>query len=188
VLTAEDQRQLRAMATRYKIKAQDDAELLATLLQRVDAVPASLVLAQAANESGWGTSRFARQGNNLFGIWCFKAGCGLKPLKRTPGLTHEVARFDSVEAGVRHYIHTINTHSAYADLRDIRARARQQAAQPELLSVLGEDELQRSMGEQLAEGLLAYSERGEEYVREIQAMIRVNELHRFTRHYRRSRA
>lgn len=140
---------------------------IARLLRRVDVVPASLVLAQAAKESGWGTSRFAREGNNYFGIWCFYEGCGLTPLSRLPGRNHEVATFDSVADGVRYYIRTINTHSAYSDLRKMRATARQ-ARQP-------------LPGEALANGLVRYSERGMAYVREIQSMIRYNELHRFTR-------
>ncbi len=142
---------------------------VARLLRRVDVVPASLVLAQAAKESGWGTSRFALEGNNYFGIWCFYEGCGLTPRSRLPGRNHEVATFDSVADGVRYYIRTINTHSAYADLRKMRANARQAK--------------QALPGEALANGLVRYSERGMAYVREIQSMIRYNQLHRFTRSY-----
>jgi len=159
---------------RAKIDSEDrsilaSARRVGVLIKRVDVVPASLIVAQAAKESGWGTSRFATQGNNFFGIWCFYKGCGLTPLQRTEGFTHEVATFESVEQGVRYYVRTINTHSAYNDLRQLRADARRSDEQ--------------SPGELLANGLLRYSERGLAYVREVQSMIRHNNLQRFTRVY-----
>ena len=132
------------------------------LLHRVDTLPVSLVLAQAANESGWGTSRFALDGNNFFGVWCYVEGCGLKPKQRDQGAKHEVKRYPSIYDSVTAYIHNINTNSAYADLRAIR------------MSLRGLNT--PSLGSQLAEGLIAYSVRGEAYVREIQAMIRNNGL------------
>ena len=139
------------------------------MLIRADIVPASLVLAQAAKESGWGTSRFAREGNNFFGIWCFNSGCGMTPARRDNNRTHEVATFDSVEEGVRYYIRTINSHFAYTDLRSMRANARQQGTQ--------------AYGDKLATGLVSYSERGMVYVNEIRSMIEYNQLKRFTRIY-----
>ena len=139
---------------------------LQALLNRVDLLPASMVLAQSANESGWGTSRFARKANNVFGIWCFTAGCGLPPLNRDAGLTHEVAKYESVPDGVRAYMLMLNTHKAYEPLRKIRASQRTQN--------------HPLTGEALAEGLKAYSERGDSYVRDIQQLIRVNNLHTFT--------
>jgi Bax protein len=132
----------------------------------VDTIPASLVLAQAANESAWGTSRFARQGKNVFGIWCFRDGCGKVPNARAPGKRHEVASFDSVQDGVSYYLLLLNTHPAYAQLRSLRDEKRRVDEKP--------------TGATLAEGLLRYSERGGAYVRELQAMIRVNQLQRYT--------
>jgi Bax protein len=129
-------------------------------------LPVSLVLAQAANESGWGTSRFAIDGNNFFGVWCYVEGCGLKPLDRDQGARHEVKRFESIYEGVAAYIHNINTNPAYSDLRAIRMSMRS-------LNV-------PARGVQLAEGLLAYSIRGKDYVRDIQAMIRSNRLEQIT--------
>lgn len=140
---------------------------LKRLMQRVDVVPASLMLAQSATESAWGTSRFARQGNNFFGIWCYTPGCGMTPKYRDEGLTHEVARFDSVQDGVSRYLYIINTNPAYKALRNIRARRRNQN--------------RPVRGIELAEGLHRYSERGKDYVRDIQAMIRINKLQRFTK-------
>jgi Bax protein len=158
--------------SRYKVRDSDrsTAERIGALLLRVDVVPASLIVAQAAKESGWGTSRFATQGNNFFGIWCFYRGCGLTPLSRLSGRHHEVATFDNVEESVRYYVRTINSHFAYAYLRELRADGRKQQ--------------QFYMGELLANGLIRYSERGMSYVREVQSMIRNNKLQRFTRIYR----
>jgi len=165
---------LRRLGKRYNMAAVGDGpgaleEHVEKLLLRVDVVPASLVIAQAAKESGWGSSRFAREGNNFFGIWCFNRGCGMTPANRDAGRHHEVAMFDTVKEGVRYYIRTINSHNAYDKLRQIRAVAR--------------NNNQPFGGEQLATGLLRYSERGVLYVNEIQSMIRYNRLHRFTREY-----
>ncbi len=135
-----------------------------TLLRRVDRVPVSLALAQAANESAWGTSRFARLANNYFGQWCFRQGCGLVPLQRNEGASHEVAAFDDAAASVRAYLHNLNSHDAFGPLRQLRQKART-AQQP-------------VTGTLLAQGLDAYSERGEEYIRDLQAMIRHNKLER----------
>ena len=158
-----------ALLKRYKLQVPEvfGTSHIQVLLNRVDVLPASMVLAQSANDSGWGTSRFARQANNFFGIWCFRAGCGLPPRNRDIGLTHEVAKYESVPEGVRAYMLMLNTHRAYEPLRDIRASQR--------------DQNQPVTGEVLAEGLKPYSERGDNYVRDIQQLIRVNNLHAFTR-------
>ena len=132
------------------------------LLLRVDKVPASLALSQAAIESAWGTSRFAVKGNNLFGQWCYKKGCGLVPLRRNAGSNHEVAKFASVANSVNAYMRNINTHRAYADLRANRAQLRQAE--------------QDVTGHLLAENLMFYSELREVYVHEVQAVIRINKL------------
>jgi Bax protein len=152
---------------RYKMAVPENMTLpsLTVLLSRIDVVPEALVLAQSANESGWGTSRFARKANNFFGIWCFRAGCGLAPLGRDSGQTHEVAKYDSVLNGVQAYLRVLNTHPAYETLRNIRSQQRQYGT---------------LRGEALAEGLTPYSERGVDYVRDIQQLIRVNDLQTFT--------
>lgn len=132
------------------------------LLKRVDEVPASLALAQAAMESAWGTSRFATEANNLFGQWCYVEGCGLVPLQRSAGSKHEVAKFDSAADAVASYLRNINTHYAYQDLRDRRAELRQTDSPVS--------------GHLLAEDLINYSELRDAYVKEIQAVIRINKL------------
>lgn len=162
-----ERRWLLLLADRYEREDFDptDASDRAQLIRRVDRVPASIALAQAANESAWGTSRFARLGNNYFGQWCFVAGCGLVPEARNAGASHEVAAFESVRESVRRYMNNINTHGAYADLRDRRASLRS----------AGKD----ISGLALTPALIRYSERGQEYVSELQAMIRGNELQQY---------
>jgi Bax protein len=167
-LSIDEQNKLTPLFEKYNIKI--DGELTVgdvdELLLRCDIVPEALVLAQSANESAWGTSRFATKGNNFFGLWCFSRGCGLTPLQRNEGAKHEVAKFDTVNHGVRRYVHTINTNNAYKQLRKMRAKLR--------------TDNESITGSILAEGLLRYSERGKAYVEEIQSMIRFNKLQRYT--------
>lgn len=154
---------LTALAERYRVTdTTKPSEIISELLVRINIIPPSLVLAQAANESAWGTSRFAREGNNYFGQWCFKKGCGLVPLKRGAGEVHEVAKFSDPLASVESYIHNLNSHPKYALLRKLRQEAIDKGETPS--------------GSELAEGLSGYSERGEAYVRELRNMIRYNRL------------
>lgn len=168
VLVDSERGELTRIERRYRLRDQSelsDAKRLGELLKRVDTVPASLVVAQAAKESGWGTSRFATEANNYFGIWCFYEGCGVTPLRRKVGLSHEVATFADVNQSVRYYVRTLNTHSAYDGFREMRAAGRLRN--------------QPVSGAELASGLERYSERGFAYVEEIQDMIRYNNLARF---------
>lgn len=156
-----DRRFLAQMYKQYKLeRATLNKSDLAKLLKRVDGLPEALVLMQAANESAWGTSRFAKQGKNYFGQWCYRRGCGLVPLQRTEGMNHEVAKFEDIGDSVRSYFRNINTNSAYKTLREIRAQLR--------ADNLG------LKSELLAPGLVSYSERGFDYVEDLLAMIRVN--------------
>lgn len=163
-LSGRQQRRVVQLAEDYEIEAFDVNEPgdWDTLLRRVDVVPPSLALAQAANESGWGLSRFAQEGNNYFGHWCYVEGCGLIPDSRPSGARHEVAAFDSPAQSVQRYIRNLNSHEAYRELRLKRSQLREN------------DEL--ITGLELAEGLTQYSQRGQEYIRELQAMIRFNAL------------
>jgi Bax protein len=171
MLTASDRQALLPLLEKYNIDTGEDQDNditvshLTELLTRCDIVPAALILAQSANESAWGTSRFATKGNNFFGLWCFSPGCGLKPSQRNEGANHEVAKFESVNSGVEYYVQTINTHFAYEQLRLIRAELRA--------------DNEKITGTVLAEGLLRYSERGQAYVDEIKHMIRYNKLSRY---------
>jgi Bax protein len=135
------------------------------LYRRIDSTPASLALAQAANESGWGTARFAVKGNNYFGLWCWSSDCGLVPNERKEGASHEVSTFKTPVDSVKYYMQTLNSHPAYKTLRDLRLDARTNTTP--------------LTGTLLAGGLLSYSERGEAYIKELRAMIRVNNLGQF---------
>lgn len=161
-LHPDDQQWLARVNKAFRIDADSEADQLRQLLAKVDEIPASLVKAQAANESAWGTSRFARQANNLFGQWCFKPGCGIAPLQRAADQTHEVEAFNSVAAGLRSYFTNINGNNSYSDLRQIRRCLRRQQ--------------QPLTGRALAAGLTHYSARGGHYVDELQSMIRINKL------------
>ncbi|MGM0428958.1 MAG: glucosaminidase domain-containing protein [Pseudomonadota bacterium] len=161
-LTAADKKQMEEWIDYYRLEddiAIDD-NLFGLLKRRIDIIPEMMVLVQAANESGWGTSRFSRKGLNLFGQWCYSKGCGLVPSGRIEGGRHEVAQFDSVNASVKSYMRNINSHGAYLDLRLLREQKRLDNA-----DILARD---------LITGLSSYSERGEDYIEELRAMIRIN--------------
>ncbi|MFW5816637.1 MAG: glucosaminidase domain-containing protein [Wenzhouxiangella sp.] len=136
------------------------AQTLAALLRRIDTVPLPLALVQAAKESGWGGSRFAREGNNLFGQWCYTPGCGIVPTQRATDARHEVAAFDSVRQSVRRYVNNLNTHPSYRPLRELRQAERRAGRTPTALT--------------LADGLILYSERREAYVEDIKAILVAN--------------
>lgn len=163
-LSQSDQARLDEMLARYDLRGNPltDHRIRATLLRRIDTIPPALVLAQAANESAWGTSRFARQGNNLFGEWTFKPGTGIVPADRPDGATYEVRKFTNIYDSIRSYMRNLNTHDAYLKLREIRNTLRR--------------EDKPVTGLALAPGLLNYSQRGEDYVADIQGMIRHNRL------------
>ena len=155
---------IESLAEEYRINEFEfeNDEHWATLLRRVDAVPASLALAQAANESGWGTSRFGREGYNYYGQWCYQPGCGIVPGGRDTGKDHEVAVFDSPEESVERYIHNLNSNKAYRSLREIRASLR--------------DADKPITGIELAAGLGSYSQRGNDYIKDLRSLIRRNDL------------
>lgn len=161
VLPAEEQDWLSRLSERYDSEPDD----LDELLRRVDVAPASLAMAQAATESGWGSSRFAQRGNALFGQWTTAGGRGLVPHEREEGKTHKVRSFDSLTDSAAAYLLNLNTHRAY---RHFRARRAEMRAAGETLD-----------GMLLAEELKAYSERGSEYVKLLQDMIRRDNLIEF---------
>ncbi len=153
--------ELKELADLYGLSPDSD-NLQDRLKKRVDQIPESLVLAQAAIESAWGTSRFARRGNNLFGQWCFTEGCGLVPKARASEASHEVRTFDTAQGSIRSYMHNLNSHRAYNKVRSQRTAQRQRN---EPLS-----------GCYLSEGLESYSEKGIKYVDMVKSMIRINKL------------
>jgi Bax protein len=131
-------------------------DVLRELALRVDTIPTSLLLVQAAKESGWGTSRFAIEGNSFFGERCYRPGCGIAPAAlKNPRFN--VERFASVTDSVRSYVRNINTHPRYGEFRALRRELRER----------GED----LDGIALAATLDAYSERRQAYVSEIASLI-----------------
>ncbi len=104
----------------YKIEDRD----LAKLKMRMDVIPVSIALAQAANESGWGTSRFALEGNALFGQWTWSKK-GISPKNKDPNQSHKILQFQILKASVRAYKNNLNTHNAYQEFREVRAKLRQ---------------------------------------------------------------
>ncbi len=141
----------------YKIKDQD----LTKLKMRMDIIPVSIALAQAANESGWGTSRFALEGNALFGQWTWSKK-GISPKKKDPNKNHKVLQFQILKASVRAYKNNLNTHNAYQEFREARAQLRQENKQ-----ITGLD---------LIKYLKNYAAIGDKYVSIIKGIIEKNSL------------
>jgi Bax protein len=165
-VSPEDQAWLAELALRYKVISSPDDRLdsdqYPELLLRVDIIPASVSLAQAASESGWGTSRFAAEGNSLFGQWSW--GKGLKPTEQRGAEhgDHRVAAFGSTGEAAYAYALNLNTQAAYRDFRLKRAELRRRNL--------------RVSGEVLVETLIRYSERGQAYVEDLKTIIRQNRL------------
>jgi Bax protein len=144
----------------YGIKSKD----LSTLKIRMDEIPVSLAIAQAAKETGWGTSRFAQEGNALFGQWTW-SGEGLKPKEAKEGEGHKVMKFNILQASVRAYQRNLNTHSTYKGFRKARAKLR------DLNKPLDSIELSKHLNK--------YAETGNQYVEVLQKIIKQNKLQDF---------
>ena len=144
----------------YGIPSRD----LSILKIRMDEIPVSLAIAQAAKETGWGTSRFAQEGNALFGQWTW-SGDGLKPKGADKNEGHKVMKFNVLQASVRAYQRNLNTHSSYLEFRKARAKLRDQ--EKSLDSLI------------LANYLNAYAETGNQYVEVLQKIIKQNSLKDF---------
>tara|TARA_A100001011_G_scaffold399958_1_gene511346 strand:- start:4471 stop:5520 length:1050 start_codon:yes stop_codon:yes gene_type:complete len=144
----------------YGIPSKD----LSVLKIRMDEIPVSLAIAQAAKETGWGTSRFALEGNALFGQWTW-SGEGLKPKESEKNEGHKVMKFNVLQASVRAYQRNLNTHSSYQEFRFARAKLRDLGK--ELDSLI------------LSEFLNEYAETGEKYVEVLQKIIEQNNLKDF---------
>ena len=151
---------LEAKYKQYGVRLND----LSTLKIRMDEIPVSLAIAQAAKETGWGTSRFALRGNALFGQWTW-SGEGLKPKNAEEGQEHKVMKFHSLQLSVRAYLRNLNTHSSYRDLRKARTKLRNE--EKELDSLI------------LSKYLDKYAETGNEYIEVLQKIIEQNNLKDF---------
>ena len=170
MLEGENLENMRLFATVLQVRSSDEAELITDsaewlaiideLLYRLDEIPAGLAIGQAAYESGWGTSRFTIEGNALFGQWTY-GGEGMAPKQQRKELgDHKIATFTWPFDSVRGYFLNLSTHPAYEDFRKIRAELRKNKKP---LSSLA-----------LADGLISYSERGQEYVDSLKSLIRSN--------------
>lgn len=159
LISEEDFAWIKHLADGYDLDpaARQDAEFFRALRKRVDIVPASLIVAQAAIESGWGRSEVTREANNFFGHYCYGRDCGVP----APG-AGDLRRFASPADSVHAYMRNLNTHPAYKKLRNHREQLRARSG--------------RITGTALATVLGAYSERGEAYVADVQALIRDNDL------------
>lgn len=165
-VSPDDARWVAWLAAEYGVTVPADGPASPSVLNelwiRVDIIPTSLALSQAAEESGWGTSRFAAQGNALFGQWTW-GNAGMKPEQQRAQLgDYGLAAFETPLKSVMAYMLNLNSHPSYSDLRNLRAAARAKSAAPR--------------GWDLAAGLSKYSERGEAYVTSLRSLMTVNKL------------
>lgn len=150
---------LSALALQFRIRGNlAEPAVRDKLLGRLDVIPPELALAQAAIETGWGSSRFALEGNSLFGQWTYTSGKGLEPNQRDKEASHLVASFPDLRASVRAYMRNLNTGNAYHEFRTARAATRAAG--------------QTLHANELAVHLHRYSQRGEDYVTEVQRILR----------------
>ncbi len=145
---------------KYGVKNKD----LLTLKVRMDEIPVSLIIAQAAKETGWGTSRFALEGNALFGQWTY-SGEGIKPKSIDDDKTHKIMKFQILQSSIRAYQRNLNTHSSYRNFRKLRAEARDNGQKLDSLI--------------LADSLDKYAATGEEYTKILKKIIKQNSLKDF---------
>ena len=156
----EEKNWLKSKFKQYGVTNRD----LATLKIRMDEVPVSLAIAQAAKETGWGTSRFAQEGNALFGQWTY-SGDGIKPAGSDSDDTHKVMKFKILKASVRAYQRNLNTHKSYREFRKVRA------IQRDVFGTLNSIELVNYLDK--------YAETGKEYIKILKKIIEQNKLKDF---------
>jgi len=166
LVQANDRNKLDQWAVLYRIDSEnfDDFELAERLLRRVDTIPVALALAQAAVESGWGTSRFSQQGNALFGQWAWTESAGMRPLAASNERA-VVRSFGSLLESVRAYMHNLNTHQNYKRFRDARYRLKPQT--------------EAVKASRLATYLDSYAEIGQAYVKKLLAVMSSNNFDQY---------
>ena len=148
---------LRQKLLEYKVKKGD----LKELMTRMDIIPTSIALAQAAKESGWGTSRFALEGNAIFGQWTW-SGQGIAPLNRESDKNHKILKFPILRASVKAYQNNLNTHKSYKNFRDKRQNLREKK--------------KKLIGLELTDTLKNYAQTGSEYTKKLNQIILQNRL------------
>jgi Bax protein len=163
-----DTKWLLNLSETYRVKSPDlnHDKTWQALLTRVNMIPNSLIISQAAIESAWGNSRFAKEGNNFFGQRCYRQGCGLIAKQRAKGAKFELTRFKSAQDSVTSYLHNLNTFYAYTHLRQIRRQL--------------QTKHNNITGIELADGLESYSER-KTYIDQVKHLIKAYHLTRFDR-------
>ena len=144
----------------YRVSKKDINELI----EKMDIIPISIGLAQAAKESGWGTSRFALEGNAIFGQWTWK-GDGIVPLEKSGDQDHKILKFPLLRASVKAYISNLNTHNGYKDFRKKRSKLREQN--------------KPLIGKELIDELENYAQTGKEYTKVLRQIIEQNDLDEF---------
>ena len=158
--TDQEKQWLRQKFLEYKVKGGN----LDELKLRMDIIPTSIALAQAAKESGWGTSRFAQEGNALFGQWTW-SGSGIAPLLRDKSKSHKILRFPILRASVKAYKNNLNTHKSYKKFRESRQALRKKN--------------KRVIGLELTKTLSSYAETGSDYIKILEQIIVQNRLQEF---------
>ena len=151
---------LRQKLREYKVKNSDMEELK----KRMDIIPVSIALAQAAKESGWGTSRFALEGNAIFGQWTW-TGQGIEPLNKGKNQAHKILRFPILRASVKAYKNNLNTHKVYSAFREKRSKLRKRN--------------RKIKGTDLTDTLDKYAQTGKEYTKILEQIIKQNDLSDF---------
>ena len=142
---------------------------LGNLLMKVDVIPISMALAQAAIESGWGTSRYLREGNAIYGQYTFEKDRGIRPERRESNEKFFIKRFSNLSESTRSYFKNINTHRAYVDFREERKKLRMNGV--------------KLSGVKLVKFLTSYSERRDEYVKDVENIIQSNNFMKFDDSY-----
>ena len=167
LLNNHESKALTSLTKAYKVQIDnmDEEKSWQELLSKVDIIPLSMVIAQAANESAWGQSRFAKQANNYFGQHCYQLHCGITPLHRSEGSNLQVKIFDTPQASIKSYIENLNTNRHYHYLRQLRKKQREQHHTLD--------------GFMLSQGLIHYSERKQAYVNSIRSIIQRFNLSQF---------
>ncbi len=161
-LTVEQKKWLHTLSHKYRMHNLATQQQWRYLINRVDIIPTSLALAQAANETAYGITRFAQNANNFYGIWCYTKGCGIVPHQRKQGKIYEIKKYPTVSASITDYMLLLNTQKAYNIFRDLRAQERTYS--------------NHLSGIVLASGLLSYSQRREIYIESLQKIIITNKL------------
>jgi Bax protein len=155
--TDKEKQWLRQKFLEYKVKKGNVEDLMT----KMDIIPASIALAQAAKESGWGTSRFALEGNAIFGQWTWN-GSGIAPLNRDKSKSHKILKFPILRASVKAYKNNLNTHKSYIKFRKMRKELR--------------DKNKKIIGLGLTKALENYAETGSEYTKILEQIITQNRL------------